>query len=523
MGTLKLNTTQQFRRDNAAVWTEKNPVLLEGEPGLELDTGKFKIGDGVTSWNILPYFSIDSESKADVDLSNIRDDVFLAKANQAGIGGGSASSVNGVEQIEGDIALSAKNIPIDSINGMVASNVQDAIAANFQSVVDGKKLMETAIIDKGGTVSKTSDVATFEELKSGIDGIEISIAPPPVYHTVSVDNPERGGIISVTKTSAAIGEEIGVIVVPSTGYALDETTLKQNNTVIINNTFLMPNKDVIVTGSFDDDNLVYTLSADGTYYSVGQKKSTVTINKIPAYKNGKPVKKIQPSGFRDNATISTIELPETIEEIGSYAFYNCGNLSVVGWSKNLKVIDSYGFYNTKVENFDLPVGIKRVGDFSIISKVNADYNLPYTIENYSVKAAQDTSYAGTSSSKVRTRNLTIDIAAIPEGAFNNHSIENLKIGSHVRSIGKDAFRAGTVCMSSVKIEEGVTDISEFCFVNHSLAVGSGTVIIPSSVVTTGAGSFDRVAKRYILKGKTAVPKTWRSDWVRGTATVEFQP
>jgi len=45
----------QIRRDTAANWTSVNPVLHQGEHGLETDTGKEKIGDGVTAWNSLAY------------------------------------------------------------------------------------------------------------------------------------------------------------------------------------------------------------------------------------------------------------------------------------------------------------------------------------------------------------------------------------------------------------------------------------------------------------------------------------
>ena len=47
----------QFRRGTAAEWTSNNPILAEGEMGNETDTGKFKVGDGVRAWNILPYSS----------------------------------------------------------------------------------------------------------------------------------------------------------------------------------------------------------------------------------------------------------------------------------------------------------------------------------------------------------------------------------------------------------------------------------------------------------------------------------
>lgn len=45
----------QLRRNTAANATASNPVLAEGEPGFETDTGKFKIGTGVDAWNDLPY------------------------------------------------------------------------------------------------------------------------------------------------------------------------------------------------------------------------------------------------------------------------------------------------------------------------------------------------------------------------------------------------------------------------------------------------------------------------------------
>lgn len=48
-------TKIQLRRGDAEDWTDANPTLSAGEPGLELDTGKFKFGDGTTAWNDLAY------------------------------------------------------------------------------------------------------------------------------------------------------------------------------------------------------------------------------------------------------------------------------------------------------------------------------------------------------------------------------------------------------------------------------------------------------------------------------------
>ena len=45
----------QLRRGNGQEWQNSNPILAQGELGIELDTGRFKIGDGVTPWNTLRY------------------------------------------------------------------------------------------------------------------------------------------------------------------------------------------------------------------------------------------------------------------------------------------------------------------------------------------------------------------------------------------------------------------------------------------------------------------------------------
>lgn len=50
-----IKTTFQLRRGEASVWKKNNPTLAKGEPGVELDTLKMKIGDGATPWNDLPY------------------------------------------------------------------------------------------------------------------------------------------------------------------------------------------------------------------------------------------------------------------------------------------------------------------------------------------------------------------------------------------------------------------------------------------------------------------------------------
>lgn len=74
-----LKTRIQLRHDTAANWTEKNPVLMVGELGFEIDTNKFKIGDGVKDWNALEYAVKDEIALTDENVTMTDD--FTATVN----------------------------------------------------------------------------------------------------------------------------------------------------------------------------------------------------------------------------------------------------------------------------------------------------------------------------------------------------------------------------------------------------------------------------------------------------------
>lgn len=59
--TQTLKTRILLRNDVATAWSTTNPVLMKGEIGIETDTNKFKIGDGVKAWSALSYVGTDIE------------------------------------------------------------------------------------------------------------------------------------------------------------------------------------------------------------------------------------------------------------------------------------------------------------------------------------------------------------------------------------------------------------------------------------------------------------------------------
>ena len=113
-------TTIQLRRDSASNWSTINPTLAEGEVGLELDTGKSKVGDGTTAWNSLAYDKA-STALQSITSSDVTTALGYTPVNKQGdtMTGGliiSANSpyqglrMNDTGQVAGTTPTSEKNI-----------------------------------------------------------------------------------------------------------------------------------------------------------------------------------------------------------------------------------------------------------------------------------------------------------------------------------------------------------------------------------------------------------------------------
>lgn len=70
-------TRMQQRRATANDWTMSNPVLREGEFGVELDTFRVKVGDSQTPWIDLPY--IVGESTVPTITNNLQSSLSIGE------------------------------------------------------------------------------------------------------------------------------------------------------------------------------------------------------------------------------------------------------------------------------------------------------------------------------------------------------------------------------------------------------------------------------------------------------------
>lgn len=90
----------QIRRDTAANWTSANPILAQGELGIETDTSKIKVGDASTAWNSLTYL---------VDVGD-----YLTETSSNTLSNKTISGASNTLTVDGTNSVGFRNIPQNS-------------------------------------------------------------------------------------------------------------------------------------------------------------------------------------------------------------------------------------------------------------------------------------------------------------------------------------------------------------------------------------------------------------------------
>jgi len=195
----------QLRRGNGQEWQNSNPILAQGELGIELDTGRFKIGDGVTSWNTLRYERpIESTSNtANTLVQRDTDGNFSAATITATVIGNAstASRLASSRQIQiiGDVSGSqifdgSENISITSTLDLLSSlphhdNTETSSGTYTKVTVDAK-----------GRVTNASNPTTLADYN--LNGtVEGSSAQAYDLDLVAVAGLTTTGFISRTATN----------------------------------------------------------------------------------------------------------------------------------------------------------------------------------------------------------------------------------------------------------------------------------------------------------------------------------
>lgn len=162
----------KLRRGTASQWTTTNPVLASAEIGVETDTNKFKLGDGVSDWTELKYFS-STEDFAPIDSPSFSGSVSIDGNLEIG---GSLNVAGSVTYIN-----SANLTLEDSLIYLADGNISDLVDIGFVgSYNDGTyqhtglardasddtwKLFKAVVPEPTETIDFTS--AVYDDLKIG--------------------------------------------------------------------------------------------------------------------------------------------------------------------------------------------------------------------------------------------------------------------------------------------------------------------------------------------------------------------
>lgn len=197
-----IGTKILLRNDTAANWTANNPVLAKGQIGIQINTKKFKFGDGVTAWNSLDYGAGAAISTASANTDGLMSSSDFSKL--AGITSGAQPNVieiikkNGVTQTitnkTVDISVPTATSELTNDSGFITtSDIPEGSAASTTiplmdgTAATGSELAfargdhvhpsDTSKVDKvTGKGLSTNDYTTEQKTKlAGIEaGAEVS-------------------------------------------------------------------------------------------------------------------------------------------------------------------------------------------------------------------------------------------------------------------------------------------------------------------------------------------------------------
>ena len=106
----------KFKRGKSTTWKTKNLLLLDGEPGFEIDTLRLKIGDGKTKWNDLPYQDQNNENVVNArvfaELPSIGQENVIYKVSSTAKLYQQNTTTNGYESL---MSGNGSGVPIEDI------------------------------------------------------------------------------------------------------------------------------------------------------------------------------------------------------------------------------------------------------------------------------------------------------------------------------------------------------------------------------------------------------------------------
>ena len=110
-------------------------------------------------------------------------------------------------------------------------------------------------------------------------------------------------------------------------------------------------------------NFFYKRVDDGSFSIVeyeGNEKEVF----IPKTHAGQPVTVLYDRVFRGHEEIVSIEIPDTVTDIGAFVFDGCSGLRSITLPARCKYLWQYAFCRSSIEEITLPEGIRTIAPFT---------------------------------------------------------------------------------------------------------------------------------------------------------------
>lgn len=197
------------------------------------------------------------------------------------------------------------------------------------------------------------------------------------------------------------------------------------------------------------------------------------IDGVLTYDSGK-VLMAYPSAHGDLYTI-----PESVQEIYTYAFLECKGLRDLIFGDNVRTVGLRAFEKAEIESVTFNNGLETIGDFAFIYSTVESVMLPE-----SLKHLGESAFSGCT--KMIALFLPSDIQEIGSGAFGScYSLEELRIPDSFTSLSAHMFQ-GATGLKSLKLGSGLETIPEGCF---SDAYSLEALDIPANIKSIGNSGF----------------------------------
>ena len=196
---------------------------------------------------------------------------------------------------------------------------------------------------------------------------------------------------------------------------------------------------------------------------------------------GKDVKSIPAYSFDGCVNLSSIDIPNTINYIGTHAFSGCTGLTSISIPNTIDSIESYLFSGcTRLSSIDIPSSITSIGEYAFHKCTGLiSISLPSSITTLG-------RYAFYGCTGLTSMTIPNSVTTIGNHAFYGCTgLTSMVIPDSVTSIESYAFY-GCTGLTSMTIPNSVTAVEMAVFRD---CTGLASVIIPNSVTTIEAIAF----------------------------------